>query len=65
MKNMIADYETARDALGKRIRELEAEMKADGLRTMEREKLMRRIECLRQERYNMLLSVIEMRRHGE
>ncbi|MBQ8079492.1 MAG: hypothetical protein IJ236_06035 [Oscillospiraceae bacterium] len=65
MKNMIADYETARDALGKRIRELEAEMKAYGLRTMEREKLMRRIECLRQERYNMLLSVIEMRRHGE
>ena len=65
MKNMIADYETARNALGKRIRELEAEMKADGLRTMEREKLMRRIECLRQERYNMLLSVIEMRRHGE
>ena len=65
MKNMIADYEAARDALGKRIRELEAEMKADGLRTMEREKLMRRIECLRQERYNMLLSVIEMRRHGE
>ena len=65
MKNMIADYETARDALGKRIRELEMEVKAEGLRTMEREKLMRRIECLRQERYNMLLSVIEMRRHGE
>ncbi|MBQ9695732.1 MAG: hypothetical protein IJV58_04810 [Oscillospiraceae bacterium] len=61
MKNMIKEYEAAREALGRRITELSYQMKSDDtLRSMEREKIARRIECLRQERYELLLSIIEM-----
>ena len=60
----IADYEKVREVLSRRIAELELKLKTEELRSMEREKLTRRIECLRQERYELLLSIIEMRGRG-
>lgn len=62
MKKLIEEYEAAREALDRRITELRYQLKNDDtLRSMDREDLMRRIAILREEQYELLLSVIEMR----
>lgn len=61
MNDMIERYEQARNDLTKRIEELEIRRRDPGLGTMQREALTRRIECMRQERYELLLSINEMR----
>lgn len=64
MEQIILDYEKTRDAMLTRIEELHAQLRDEKLRTGEREALMQRIECLEEERYELLLAINDMAGRG-
>ena len=63
MLDLIYDYEQTRYQLQKRISRLERLLKNENLLTMERESLTARRDLLVTERYELLNSINEMKKH--
>jgi len=63
MLDLIYDYEQTRYQLQKRISQLERLLKNENLLTMERESLTARRDLLVTERYELLNSINEMKKH--
>ncbi len=61
MKQLIADYEAAKNMISRRIDELERQ-RSENMPTIERERLDTRLNCLREERFELTESIIQMRR---
>lgn len=63
MQNLIADYESCRMHLQRRIYELNTLLQNDNLQTIERETITVRRDLLVKERMELTCAVIDMRRH--
>ena len=60
MNQLIADYETTKDVISRRIAELEQQC-SQKMPTMEREQLDARIACLRTERFELAQCILQMK----
>ena len=63
MKNLIQEYQENYKAIKKRIYELEQQLKNENLRTKEREHMQARLDKLREEEFEAVCAINEMRKH--
>lgn len=63
MKDLIQEYQANYKAIKKRIHELEHQLQTEHLRTMEREHMQARLDKLREEEFETVCTINEMRQH--
>lgn len=63
MEKLIKDYELLYDRIVERIETLQTLLNTEALRNRERDRLTARIDALEEERFDLVQTIYEMRKH--